>query len=213
MPEYLYEAVKTNLASVWNMACVAVLFAVSLVSANAQAPASISGSAFGVQVTAGSSPFASSGYYLFLPTSSTAYQIAGLGQITSSSGTYSYSASGAFGTANLADSYAASIHGSFDFNTLFSGTDSLSDLTYGGSQSGNFVMFTNSVPSSVIGQNFFINVQAGSYPFASSGGFIITTAASENSYAITAIGNGINSSGTYSYSKLNASCGGIQLND
>jgi hypothetical protein len=192
-----------------------VNFSLSFVmTAKAQAPASISGNTFGVQVTLGSSPFANSGYYLFLPTSSTAYQIAGLGDITGSSGTYSYSSSGANGNINLSDSLAGSIVGSFDFSTAFLGSDLLLGETYGGYQEGNFVMFTNPVPNSITGQNFFVSVQSGGYPFASSGDFIITTAASGNSYNLTAIGGGvINSTGTYSYSKLNASCGDIQLND
>jgi hypothetical protein len=206
---------KINSASIWYLVWTAVLFAVSLISVNAQAPASIAGNTFGVEITSGSGvAFANSGYYLFLSTNSTGYSLIGLGNISSTTGIYSYSAAGAIGSITLDDSLAEFISGSFSFNTAFSGSDSLTDLNYGGSQTGNFIMFTNPVPNSIIGQNFFVNVQAGGSPFASSGDFIITTAASGNSYNLTAIGDGvINSTGTYSYSKLNASCGGIQLND
>jgi hypothetical protein len=186
-----------------------LLFAVA---ASAQAPTSIAGKTFGMEVTNGTSPFASSGYFLFLPANSPAnsYQMIGFGGVISSSGTYSYSA----GTINLADSLAGSVYGVFTFNTAISGSDSVLGLTYGGSQSGDFVMFTNPVPTSISGQNFYVNVQGGSGQLASSGAFILTTANSGNAYTVTAISSGeINDSGTYSYSKLNASCGGIQLTD
>ena len=186
-----------------------LLFAVT---ASAQAPTSIAGKTFGVEVTGGTSPFANSGYFLFLPANSPAssYQLIGFGGVTSSSGTYSYSA----GIINLADSLAGSVYGVFTFNTAISGSDSLLGLTYGGSQSGDFVMSTNPVPTSISGQNFYINVQNGDGLFASSGDFILTTTNSGNSYTITTISaGGTNSHGTYSYSTPNASCGSIQLTD
>ena len=194
-----------------------LLFAVA---ANAQAPTSIAGNTFGVKITSGTSPFASSGYFLFLPANSpsSSYQVIGIAGVTNSTGTYLYSAPDAIGTANLTDSLAGSIYGSFDFATAFSGSNSLIGVTNGGNQSGDFVMFTNPVPNSINGKSFLVTVKGGSGAFASSGAFILTTAAS-GSYTITALvgtgiysNSGINSSGTYSYSKLNTSCGGIQLN-
>ncbi len=155
-----------------RLATALIFFAFQLVvlmTSKAQAPASISGNTFGVQVTLGKyPPFASSGYFLFVPTSSTAYQIVGIGANSNSSGSYSYSSSGAMGTINLSDSLAQSISGSFDFSNAFSGSDLLLSGTYtGGYQSGNFVMFTNPVPNSITGQSYFINVQNGYAPFAS----------------------------------------------
>jgi hypothetical protein len=75
-------------------------------------------------------------------------------------------------------------------------------------------MFTNPVPNSIAGQGFYITVTNGSAPFAFNGTFTLLTAASGNTYKITGIsGDVTNSTGTYFYSKLNASCGGIQLTD
>ena len=106
-----------------------LLFAVA---ASAQAPVSILANTFAVEIASGTYPFASSGYFLFLPANSgNSYQIIGLGDISSSTGTYSYSPSGAFGTMNFSDSLGGLISGSFDFSAASSGSYSLSDLTYG----------------------------------------------------------------------------------
>ncbi len=193
----------------------AVLLTLSVVSAKAQAPTSITGKTFGMEITSGTLPFASSGYFLLLPANSgNSYQIMGVANVANSTGTYSYSPSSAFGTINLSDSLGGSVSGSFDFSTVLLGSYSLSDLTYGGSQSGDFVTFTNLAPNSINGDNFYVNVQAGSGLFASSGGAVFTVAASGNTYTITAISaGGTNSYGTYSYSKPNATCGMMQLND
>jgi hypothetical protein len=182
-------------------------------AANAQAPATISGKTFGVAITGGDGiGFASSGYFLFLPANSgNTYQIIGLGNVGGDAGTYSYSASGAIGTGTFVDPYGT-INGKFGFLTPLSGTNSLTESPYW--QSGDFVMFTNPVPNAITGQNYYVNVQDGSGQLASSGAFMLTTAQSGNAYTITAISSGgLNDSGTYSYSKLNASCGSIQLSD
>src|SRR6266487_3457710 len=63
--------------------------------ASAQAPSSILGDGSLARITAGIFPFASSGYYLFLPANSgNTYQSIGIYNVSSSSGTYSYTATG-----------------------------------------------------------------------------------------------------------------------
>jgi hypothetical protein len=180
---------------------------------NTQAPKSITGNTFIVAVTSGTPPFADSGYLLFLPANSgNNYQIIGLGDITNGSGTYTYLTSGSSITANLHDSINGSFTGSFFYFAPLLGSYALSAGT--NTQTGDFVMFTNPVPNSIAGQTFYVTVTNGSPPFASAGTFTLTTADSGNAYKITGIsGDGINSTGAYSYSKLNASCGGIQLTD
>ncbi len=183
---------------------------------NAQAPTSIAGSTFISAVTSGTPPLATTGYFLFLPANSgSGYQVIGLGGVTNSTGIYSYSINGADGLINFTDSVSGSIKGNFFYFTSLLGSYALAAGASGQyTQTGDFAMFTNPVPNSIAGQGFYITVTNGSYPFATNGSFNLTTAASGNSYTITAIsGGGINSTGTYSYAKLNASCGGIQLTD
>ena len=182
----------------------------------AQAPASIAGDSFIAAVTSGTPPeFADSGYFLFLPTNSTGYEVIGLAGVTNSVGTYSYSRNGAAGTINFSDSIGGSVKGNFFYFTSLGGSYALASTTAGQyTQTGNFAMLTNPVPNSITGQGFYITVTNGGYPYAANGSFTFSTAASGNGYNITAIsGGGLNSSGTYSYSKLNTSCGGIQLTD
>ncbi len=81
-------------------------------------------------------------------------------------------------------------------------------------QEGLFEMFTGRVPNSVSGTTVYRTVDDGLYPLAAAGTFTFTTAASGNSY--TSRGDGINtanSSGTYSYTVMNATTGRLQLND
>src|SRR2546426_4956199 len=74
--------------------------AVALLLANtlgvkAQAPDSISGRSFGIGVSGGLYPYASYGYFLFLPsTLGRSYQIIPIYAVTGSSGTYAYSQTG-----------------------------------------------------------------------------------------------------------------------
>ncbi len=183
---------------------------------NAQAPASIAGDTFIAEVTAGTSPtLANSGYFLFLPTNSTGYEVIGLAGVTNSTGTYSYSRNGADGMINLSESIGGSVKGNFFYFNPLGGSYALASGSTGQyTQTGNFAMLTNPVPNLITGQGFYITVTSGGYPYAVNGSFTFSTAASGNGYNITTIsGGGLNSNGTYSYSKLNASCGGIQLTD
>ncbi|HEY5232760.1 MAG TPA: Ig-like domain-containing protein [Verrucomicrobiae bacterium] len=182
----------------------------------AQAPSSIAGNTFLAVVSSGTPPLASSGYFLFLPANSgSSYQVIGLGDVTSGSGSYSYSRNGAAGTINFSDSINGSIKGSFFYFTPLLGSYALSTGTSGQyTQTGDFATLTDPVPNSIAGQGFYITVTSGVYPYAANGSFTFSTAVSGNGYTITSIsGGGLNGIGTYSYSKLNASCGGIQLTD
>jgi hypothetical protein len=188
-----------------------LLFAIAV---SAQAPTSIAGKTFGVEITGGDGfVFANSGFFLFVPANSgNGYQIINPDN-SINTGTYSsYVASGATATATFSQS-GITINGKFVFANSFSGTNSLTAPLYGGYQSGDFIMFTNPVPSSISGQNFYVSIQAGDGEFANTGDFIFSTASSGNAYTITAIGGGENDGGTYSYSRLNTSCGSIALTD
>ncbi len=93
----------------------------------ALAPASIAGDSFISAVTYGMPPFATRGYFLFLPaTHCTNYQVIGLGGVTNSSGTYSYSATGSAGMVSLSDSISGLVKGNFFYFTSPGGSYALS---------------------------------------------------------------------------------------
>jgi len=183
--------------------------------AHAQAPASLAGNSFGVGVTAGIYPFASTGYFLLLPaTTGATYKVIGIYDVENSSGTYSYSSSGANGTANLHDSVGGLLNADFTFSTPSSGSYEVTNAAYFAYQDADFEMFSGQVPSSIAGKSVQCTVQTGLYPFATTGSSILQIANSGNTYTI--IGDGINtanSSGTYSYSKINSTTGAIAIHD
>ncbi|MEI9960570.1 MAG: hypothetical protein WDM76_05375 [Limisphaerales bacterium] len=68
----------------------------------AQAPSSLVGNTVLAAVTSGTGPFATNGYFLFVPANSgNDYQLIGLAHVASSDGTYSYSTSGSSGIMSL----------------------------------------------------------------------------------------------------------------
>jgi hypothetical protein len=180
-----------------------------------QAAGSLAGDSFGITVTGGTSPFASNGYYFFLPASAgDSYQVVGIDNVQNSSGTYSYSSAGAVGTVNFTDSVAGSLVGTLNFSTAASGGIYVTNAAFSAIQTGNFQMFSSQALDSIAGQRIECTVQDGLYPFADTGTFTFQAAASGNTYAV--IGDGINtanSSGTYSYSNINASSGMLQIDD
>jgi hypothetical protein len=180
----------------------------------AQAPASIAGKGFGMTITAGTFPLASSGFCAFAPASSgNTYQLIGFQNVADSSGTYSYSTAGATGQASLNDSAAGPIVCKFTFTNATSGFYLVTNTLYAVSQNGTFLMFTNPTPSSISGNSFDCVAQAGALPYASYGEAIFRPASSVNIYTISCILGCINSSGTYAYGSLNTSVARIQLND
>ena len=180
----------------------------------AQAPTSIAGKGFGMTVTAGTYPFASSGFFAFAPANSgNTYQLIGFQNVADSSGTYSYSAVGALGQASLNDSVGGALVCKLTFTNATSGFYLVTNTLYAVYQSGTFLMFTNPAPSSISGNSFDCVVQSGAAPFASYGESLFHPASSGNTYTITCILGCINTSGTYAYGSLNTSVASIQLND
>src|SRR6266542_1522166 len=197
----------------WN-AVLYVLLSFWAVGASAQAPYSISGRTFAEGIADGTSPFSGSGYYIFLPaTSGSSYQVIGIHNVENSGGTYSYAAaSPAAERVNLSDSAAGSLIGDLLFSGPSAGTLHLTATTGSAYQNGEFEMFSGQVPSSIAGKSFLCTVDDGLDPFAQDGSFVLTMVASGNTYRIT--GDGIaDSSGTYSYAKVNATTAKIQLSD
>jgi hypothetical protein len=179
---------------------------------NAQAPSSIAGRAFGAGIISGTGPFASYGYYLVLPANSgNSYQVVGLYGVDDSSGTYTWSASGSTASARLTDSAAGTANGVFSFTTPASGDFQFTAGPY--YQQGEFEMFSTAAPASIAGAAFLISIDDGLYPFADGGSYTLRVT-SGTTYIVTGDGANVpNSSGSYSYSKVNASTGRIQLND
>jgi hypothetical protein len=205
---------KMSLILLRSLAVGCATFVLGASIAGAQAPAFIAGTAFYAATTGGDGTgFLSVGSFLFLPADSgNGWQRIGLADPYDDTGTYSYSSSGAVGMTVLNDGYHGDFDASFHFLTPESGTVSLADPPAW--QSDNFVTFTNPVLTSIVGQAFYISVTEGGLPYASSGSFVLTTSASGNTYSITHIGsNRTDSSGSYTYSRLNASCGAIALRD
>ncbi len=175
----------------------------------------LAGNSIGINITGGTYPFASYGYYLFLPaTNGNNYQVIGIFNVTNSIGTYSYSRAGAIGTINFTDSLVGSIVGNLSFSNSTFGTYFVTNAALSAYQSGNFEMFAGQVPDSITGKVITNTVQNGLYPFANTGVFTLKVASSGNAYTI--IGDGVNtldSSGSYSYSEINSTTGMIQIND
>lgn len=186
---------------------------VGLIDANAQAPSSVAGKSFVCDITGGSLPFAPSGYFLFAVASSgSGYRVIGISEVANSSGTYSYSASGASATANFTDTVAGLFVGTFNFTTASTGNYTLRAGPY--FQNGTFEMFSSPAPNSVLGNAYYILVNDGAYPFAGAGSILLKIPSSGSSYTVT--GDGIhtaNSLGTYSYSKVTTTTGSLSLND
>jgi hypothetical protein len=191
---------------------VALILAWSDVS-RAQAPATLSGKTFGQSITDGTGPFASEGYFLFLPsTSGNAYQVVGIANVVDSSGTYSYVGAGSAGSLILTDSVVGAIEGSLTFSSASSGLFSLSKASY--YQNGQFEVLSGQVPTSISGQSFYVEVLDGLPPFASVGSFILETSTNGNNYTINPLSDQVvSSAGTCSYSQVNATTGKIQLSD
>ncbi len=193
----------------------ALLLAVN--SADAQAPSSLAGDGFVAEITGGTSPFASYGYYILISANTgNAYQVIGVHNVLNSSGTATYTPTGP-STATLRMN--ASVVGfgtvSTTFATLNPGTSLLTLDSYpGASQTANFKFASSDAPSSIAGNTVVCTVYDGGYPFAFTGSFTVHTSATGNTYTI--LGDGFwtsSSSGTYSYSLANRSTGKLQLTD
>src|SRR5207245_3023751 len=79
-------------------------------------------------------------------------------------------------------------------------------------QTGEFEMYSGTVPDSIAGKTVLGSVQDGLYPLASGGTFTFKAASSGNTFV--SVGDGVNtgnSSGTFSYSKLNSTTGVLRI--
>lgn len=109
----------------------------------AAAPESIVGSVFSVQITGGTEPFRSDGFYLFIPLTSSTYATSLDGEIA---GTYSYERTSS-ATAIIFFNSLAGISGltqQLTFQTATSGTGILRETGGDGYQTGNFTMISAS---------------------------------------------------------------------
>ncbi len=188
------------------------------------APASIVGNAMGGIITSGDYPFVDSGgYFLLIPANSgNTYQLVeiddeeGVYSVSTASGTYSYSASGSTGLFQLVDG-SDTLKGNLNFSTTNMGDYLLTNVSVApivASQTGEYEFYQAAVPASIAGKTFRCFIQNGISPYLTTGTFDFKVAASGSGYAIVDSETGItNSTGTYSYSKLNSSTGQVQLND
>jgi Fibronectin type III domain len=187
------------------------------VSVFSQVPSSIPGNSFGIGITGGTFPFASFGYYLFLPASAgNTYQVIGIYNVANSAGTYSYTpTSSTLAMVTFSDSISGTIRGGLSFAASGSGNFNITaDAAPGAYQDGDFEMFSGAVPTSLAGKQVRCLIADGTSPFAFTGSFTLVAAASGNTYSV--VGDGVqvvNSSGTYSYSLINATTGKMQIND
>ena len=179
-------------------------------TANAQVPSSIAGDGFLMSVSAGTSPFGSFGYYLFIPSDSgNTFQNIGIYNISTFGGTYTYTpTSSSQATLNINVGGSLGTLG-VSFFTVSSGSFfATANSVPSAFQSGSFGFSSISAPSSLAGRTFNCNVVNGASPFLTSGSYTITIANSGNTYTVST-----GQSGTYSYSTLNRSTGILQLND
>ena len=186
-------------------------------NAAAQSPSTIGGRTFQLTISSGNFPFASSGSYRFLPSAtSSSYAIVPIsGAVSPSSGTHSYTKTGA-NTAQLAftDSFSGSLTANCTFTTPNSGTYRLTGISVpGSSQTGTFSLYSGTSPASISGYSFTVTVTSGASPFASSGTYRFLPAASGNTYNIVGLSGIPNSSGTYSYTQNSTMTGIISFND
>lgn len=102
------------------------------------APASLAGRTLDATISAGSGAFATTGTFRISFTAST-YAIMGDGVNTANSnGTYTYTAVGAVGTANITDNLLGNGNFAFTYTSASAGTYS-ANATVGGTQAGTFV--------------------------------------------------------------------------
>jgi hypothetical protein len=187
------------------------------------APASLAGKAIGGSITSGTYPwFDTGGVWLLIPASSgNSFQLITCAtgpfiDISTASGTYSYSASGSAGTIQL-QSGSTTLAGKFYSSATNFGNYSITNVSAApvlADQTGEYEFFQAPALSSIAGKTFRVFIENGVSPFAQKGTSSFAIAATGNTY--TSLGDGINttnSSGTYSYATLNLATGQILLND
>lgn len=201
-------------AKVFLLCCAAFSFAV-VGRASAQSPASVAGRTIQMTISSGTSPFASSGGFRFLPSAldSTYAIVPTSGSVLASSGTYNYSKTGDSTAAlSLIDSVASSVTANCTFTTPSSGTYILTGAS-GGSQSGTFVLYSGVSPVSIAGYTITVTITSAATPFASSGSYQFLPALGGNTYTIVGLSGVANSSGTYAFSQNSMTTAYISYDD
>src|ERR1035438_4866630 len=102
--------------------------------AYAQAPSSLAGDGFLAGVSSGAYPLASYGYFLFIPANSgSGYQVIGIYNVINSSGTFTYTPTGAStATINANDSVGGQLVLSANFSSASSGSFYETAISYPG---------------------------------------------------------------------------------
>jgi hypothetical protein len=170
----------------------------------AQSPASVAGRAAEMKITGGNGPFASTGSSrLLLSATDNSYGLVATSwEVDSSYGTAFYSKTGTnTAVATFSDSVVGDgLRAALTFSSATTGNFVITmSAAAGYSQTGPFRLYNGQAPNSVKAMTFDVQVQAGVYPFATSGSFKIKTDPTGNTYQIYG-GNGVTpSSGTYVY--------------
>ncbi len=202
----------TKLTAALPLAALAVYFLMhGSPNAAAQAPSLLVGRSLSFMFTDTTTPpWAPPGTrgLILMASSGNAYTV-----VHNDSGTYSsYSASGAVATSDVMDAQLGPVGVTFDYLTPSSGTIHATNApSYA---NGEFELFSGAAPGSVAGNTYYIQIEAGVWPFPSTGSLLLKTAAGAGSYAFVGDGtNTVGSSGSYSYSRVNSATGRLLLND
>lgn len=185
--------------------------------AHAQTPSTLNGTATAFRVVSGTAPFSDTGYFILAPSGQqTTYQIFGITGVTSSSGTFSYSKSGATtGLLRLfGDTSLGNVTGTMTQSASNSGDAVLFQNTAGPGQQLSGYSFSNAAAPTVLdGRTFFCTISDGLNPLAEDGTYRIDFVSATN-YSVTGLsGAAFDSSGSYTYGRPNASLGRADLTD
>jgi Divergent InlB B-repeat domain/Bacterial Ig domain len=207
--------VKLNVRRLGLVLAAALAFTGLTPGVRGQSPATISGTTFGLAVADGTSPFASSGYYFLIAgDTASSFRIANILATTNSFGTYAYTSDGVTAQLVLTNSGFGKISDEIIFSDNYYGSYTLTDTVSAGQQHGNFIWFNGQSPASVAGKTFACSINDGTEPFSANGLATIRFAASGNSYSITLDeATGVDSTGTYSYARLNTATSRLSMND
>jgi len=194
--------------------CLLSLIGFSGSFAQAQAPASLSGTTLFQTATAAASPFDYPNYGLvFFANSGNTFSSGGImdGSVGSpTSGTYGYVPSGADGLFS-ATNHVGSFTGDYTYNNADSGSYVLNQSSSGGFQDGTFTMYAGQAPASLAGLIFTGQETDGAGQGVTSFPVSLGLTFTASSFVGTG-GAGNGSSQPYSYSLINRSTGKFIVN-
>lgn len=198
----------------WLLRKIVLLLVCCAGTSRAQSPTNIGGRTFELTVGTSSPGLAPVGSkYRFLPSEvDTTYDVVPiLGNVSPSTGTYSYTKTGTttatvsqndflFGAGTVICTFLSASHGNFSINS--------------GVQTGTFTMVSAASPASIAGASIRISVTSGSAPFSSAGSSYWFLPNATGGYTIQAIqGNSSNSTGTYTYTKNGSYTGSVTFSE